>query len=382
MNKVLRIFLYVASLAVLGVLGVFMYRSVKAQNSQVDESPAVVQETEAVLPETESEILETVEVETETEEPEEDSTTLFFTGDILIGDAVISNYNSGGLSALLSDTYVEEMQNADITMVNEEFPFSTRGEAADKEYTFEADPSYVSIFQEMGIDIVTLANNHILDFGTEALLDTCDTLDAAGILYAGAGENAESAKALQIIEKNGMKFGFLAASRVWPETSWAAGTSSPGVFGTYDPTQLLAAIEEAKEQCDFLTVYVHWGVERSTTPEDYQISLATRYAEAGADLIIGAHPHVLQGASYVNGVPVFYSLGNFLFSYSSFDTAALKVVVSQDGSATYQLIPGTSSSAYTTALEGSPAIAALENISALSIDAYIDSEGYLHSETE
>lgn len=116
----------------------------------------------------------------------------------------------GGIGGVLGESLRETIAESDIFMANLEFPFSDRGtQAADKKFTFRVSPSRVSILQEIGPDIVTVANNHALDYGTDALLDTCDTLDSAGILHVGAGKNLEEAKQPQIIEKNGKKIGFL-----------------------------------------------------------------------------------------------------------------------------------------------------------------------------
>lgn len=314
------------------------------------------------------------------EATEEAPTTLIFTGDILLYNATLSRYQESGLSGILSEELAKTMRNADILMVNEEFPFSTRGEPApDKEFTFRVDPTYVSAFTEMGVDLVGLANNHVLDFGTDALLDTFDTLDAAGLPYAGAGIDSARAGELQVIERNGKRFGFLAASRVWASSSWAAGENHPGVFGTYDPTALLAKIAEAKATgaCDYLTVFVHWGIERNTIPEGYQRELASQYAAAGADLVIGMHPHVLQGIEIIGETPVFYSLGNFIFGGRTYQTAAVLATVFPDGTSEISVIPCLASGGLTTSVNGTDASAVFETINALSFDARLDADGKL-----
>ena len=156
------------------------------------------------------------------------------------------------------DALLQELQDADIFMVNNEFPFSNRGEPMeDKQFTFCCDPKYVKALNEMGVDIVSLANNHTLDYGRDALSDTFTTLDGAGILYAGAGETKERAYELQIIEKNGKKFGFLAASRVVPESNWKVEERTPGMLTAYDDTKLVQLIKEARSGCDFLSVYIY-----------------------------------------------------------------------------------------------------------------------------
>lgn len=166
------------------------------------------------------------------------STTLIFAGDVLFANAFKSNYDAGGIEKVIEPQLLQELQDADIFMVNNEFPFSNRGEPMeDKQFTFCCDPKYVKALNEMGVDIVSLANNHTLDYGRDALSDTFTTLDGAGILYAGGGETKERAYELQIIEKNGKKFGFLAASRVVPESNWKVEERTPGMLTAYDDTK-------------------------------------------------------------------------------------------------------------------------------------------------
>lgn len=284
----------------------------------------------------------------EIEEPVQEPVELVFSGDILLSSYVLNNYETSGISGVLSEELLGEMQSADLTMVNEEFPFSTRGtQAQDKQFTFRIDPSYVKLFQEMGIDVVTVANNHALDYGTQALSDTFQTLDEAGIAYVGAGESKERAAQPYITEMGGKTFGFLAASRVIPEVSWNIENQQPGMLCTYDSTQLCEAIRKAKENCDYVVVYVHWGIERENTPQDYQRQLGKAYIDAGADLVIGAHPHVLQGIEYYNGKPIVYSLGNYIFNQEIGSTLLLKATVTPENETTLQLIPAYASGAKT-----------------------------------
>ncbi len=276
---------------------------------------------------------------------------LVFSGDILLSDHVMNAYNKGGIRGVLDSQFQSVIDEADIFMANEEFPFSNRGTAAaDKQFTFRVDPSLVSVFKELGIDLVTLANNHAMDYGTDALLDTCDTLDEAGIARVGAGKNLDEAKAPVILEAKGKKIGFLGASRVIPVASWNATSTKPGMITTYDPQILVDEIKKLRSQCDYLVVYVHWGIERKETPEDYQRTLGKQYIDAGADVVIGSHPHVLQGVEYYKGKPIVYSLGNFIFGSSIPRTALLKVQWDvQDSQLTF--IPGTSAAGYTRVLE-------------------------------
>ena len=159
----------------------------------------------------------------------------------------------------------------------------------------------------------------------------------------------DQAERLEILEVHGKRIGFLGTSRVYMSADWAAGPDHPGVFSTYDPARALEAIKTARGQCDYLVVYVHWGVERETEPKDYQRAMGRQYIDAGADLVIGSHPHVLQGIEYYKGKPIFYSLGNFVFGSSIPMTMLVQAAFTGDSLA-LQLIPGTSSGGYTSML--------------------------------
>lgn len=204
------------------------------------------------------------------------------------------------------------------------------------------------MMHELGIDIVTIANNHTLDYGTDALVDTCTTLENAGIPYVGAGANMDRAKQLETIEVRGRTIGFLAASRVYPDTSWVANSKKPGMVSGYDPSILLKEIEAAGEYCDYLVVYMHWGIERDEKPQEYQRTLGRQLIDAGADLVIGSHPHVLQGIEYYQGKPIVYSLGNFIFGSSIPKTALLRADVDlEQNQVKLSLVPGTSGAGFT-----------------------------------
>lgn len=370
MNKAIRIVLYV--LSVLTAAALFLALAAvekkkteqesehnKNSTEQTQDTAASVSVTEDVLPdagaaagtrqdgikEQESEKVpgfgETQEsTEPDTEQMQQEETTIIFTGDVLFEKAFWNGYDANGINGVISPELREQLNAADILMINHEFAFSDRGTPMpDKQFTFRCSPSYVTALQEMGVDIVTLANNHSLDFGPEALTDTFTTLDSAGISYVGAGDSVSRAEQLQVIEVNGKKFGFLGVTRVVPDVSWKIENAAPGLFSCYEDSRLVELVKEGRNQCDFLVVYPHWGLERHEYPEEYQTSIATRCFQAGADLIVGAHSHCLQGVEYIEGKPVFYSLGNFIFGYNIERSAYLKVTVAADGSAAYQMIP-------------------------------------------
>lgn len=286
-----------------------------------------------VEPAWEPEMTASEEEEESVSEPveEENAIRLLFAGDLYLTEISQSKYRNAGIEALASGEVLALSENADLFILNQEFPFGTTGEAMeDKEYTFRIPPDLVSIPADLGVDLVTLANNHILDFGRDPLTETFTALNGAGIAYVGAGADLEEAKSLKTFEIQGKTLGFLGASRVIPEASWNASRYASGVFTTYDPTQLLAEIQKARENCDFVAVLVHWGIERNTFPEDYQKDLAYQYIDAGADAVIGSHPHVLQGIEYYQGKPIFYSLGNFIFNNSVYESILVELTLTGD----------------------------------------------------
>lgn len=277
---------------------------------------------------------------------------LLFSGDINMTEVIQSNYKRNGIDGILADNFREEFIKADIAMVNQEFAFTTGGtKARDKQYTFRVSPDYVQIFKDMQIDVVTLANNHTMDFGIIGLTDTFETLKSAGIPYVGAGNNITEARETKYFEVRDKKIACLGASRVIPEPDWNAYNNKPGMLTTYDPTMLVEDIKTAKSQSDFVVVYVHWGIEKQNSPKEYQRNLAKQYIDAGADLVVGSHPHVMQGIEYYNGKPIIYSLGNFMFYSNISETALLKVSISEENEAKLQLIPGKAENAFTYQLE-------------------------------
>ena len=350
------------------------FKQIEKTQEKVSKQEIVTKDEENLTPQ---EVEEVPEVETQSE------VTMVFSGDILLSSYVLNNYENSGINGVISQELLGEMQSVDLTMVNEEFPFSTRGtQAQDKQFTFRVDPSYVKIFQEMGIDVVTVANNHALDYGTEALSDTFQTLDGAGIAYVGAGDSKERAAQPYIAEMGGKTFGFLAASRVIPEVSWNIDNQQPGMLCTYDSARLCEAIRKAKENCDYVVVYVHWGIERENMPQDYQRQLGQAYIDAGADLIIGAHPHVLQGIEYYNGKPIVYSLGNYIFNQSIEKTMLLKVTVSTENETILQLIPASASGAKTSKLEGEEARSICQFVEDISFDVTVGEDGIVRQKEQ
>lgn len=303
------------------------------------------------------------------------STTILFTGDVLFANAFKAGYDADGIKGVVAPELLEELRAADILMVNNEFPFSDRGTPmADKQFTFRCSPGYVKALNEMGVDVVSLANNHTLDYGRDALSDTFAALDGAGILYGGAGDSAERAKQVQVIEAHGKKYGFIAVSRVVPTADWKVENAVPGLFSCYDTTALVEVIKEAKETCDYVAVYPHWGVEYQAYPEANQTQIAKACIDAGADVVVGSHTHCLQGVSYIEGKPVFYSLGNFIFGQSIDRSAMLEVTIDAAGRASYRFVPVYAAGGVTYPAEGGQTESVLNYLDGIS-EAAVASDG-------
>ena len=279
-------------------------------------------------------------------------TSIIFTGDVNLNQPILSNYDSSGLNGVLSSDLQNILKSADILIINNEFSFSTRGEAmAGKEYTFRVPPSYVSILTEMGVDVAGVANNHALDYGKDAYTDTLSTLHSAGISTVGGGNSYNEAAAPAVLNKNGETFAILASSRVIPSGSWNIDNSTPGMLTTYDPNELIAEIKKAKASYNHVLVEVHWGKEYADHPEDYQVDFAHKYIDAGADAVIGMHPHVLQGIEFYKGKLIFYSLGNFMFFKNTNPLAAVKLNISGD-SISCHIIPAYANNSKTYLAQG------------------------------
>ena len=189
------------------------------------------------------------------------------------------------------------------------------------------------------------------------------------------------ARQLEKIEVNGKTIGFLAASRVYPDADWVANSKKPGMVSGYDPTILLEEIKKAGESCDYVVVYVHWGVERDEKPQEYQRVLGKKIIDAGADLVIGSHPHVLQGIEYYNGKPICYSLGNFIFGSSIPKTALIRANVDfTQGTTTLSLVPGTSKAGFTRTLTQEDDIQGFyQYFQGISFGISVDENGVVHN---
>ncbi len=275
------------------------------------------------------------------------TTVMTFGGDICFADNYVVMQHlkttENGLFDCIDPRWADEMRAADIAVLNNEFTISDRGAPlSGKMYTFRADPAHTALYGELGVDFVTLANNHAYDFGRDAFLDTMDSLRENGVDYAGGGRNAAEAQRPFYYLVNGRKIAFVSATRaekniMTPE----AGPDSPGVFRCYDPERLKQVLAEAKACSDYVVLFVHWGTEHTDVLEPVQKSTAHDYIDAGADLIVGAHAHQLQGIEFYKGKAIFYNLGNFWFDdYDDVDTGLVRLELSPDGGEAFRFLPG------------------------------------------
>ena len=318
--------------------------------------------------------------------------TLTFAGDILFDDgysimAKMKSRTGGNPEAYVESAFdapmLEAMRGADIFMVNNEFTYTLRGAPTpDKKFTFHARPEHARLLGDMGADLVSLANNHSRDYGEISLLDTLDTLQEVGIPYVGAGRNlAEAVRPVYFIAGD-VKIAFLSATQIErmdnPSTKGATETS-PGVFRCRNVDRLLEEVAAAKAVSDYVVVYVHWGTESTSEPDWAQKEQAPKIAEAGADLIIGDHPHVLQGIGWFGETPVIYSLGNYLFNSKTQDTCLVTATLDTHTGELKSLrfIPALQKDCRTTMHEGAEKSRVLRYIQGLSPESRIDEEGYI-----
>lgn len=245
-----------------------------------------------------------------------DRITLTFAGDILLDGFVGEQIARYGVNFPFAKV-APVLQKADLAFANLETPVSVRGQAAEKTFAFRSKPETLGGLSYAGIDGVTLANNHILDYGQNAMLDTLVHLDRNKIGHTGAGSNMDQAFKPYVKTIKGKRIAVLGASRVLSGPSWHAGKNTPGAASAYTAEPLLGAIKKSAKDNDYTIVYLHWNEEFADYPEKYARTLAKQLIDSGADIILGAHSHCLMGIEYYKHKPIYYSLGNFVFNKST-----------------------------------------------------------------
>jgi poly-gamma-glutamate capsule biosynthesis protein CapA/YwtB (metallophosphatase superfamily) len=255
----------------------------------------------------------------------EGSITLAFAGDV--------NF-AGRTARLLADPatafgpVTAVLRSADFTALNLETAITTRGTPQPKTFHFRAPPAAFTALRDAGIDLVTMANNHALDYGPVGLADTLAAARAARFPYVGIGASAAAAWAPYVTTVKGVKIAVIGVSQVAElASSWVATPRRPG--------------RSARRLASVVIVFMHWGTEGQACPDQAQLSLAHRLAAAGASIIVGAHAHMLQGSGWLGRTFVAYGLGNFLWWERSYSTATgvLELTLRPHAALTARFIP-------------------------------------------
>ncbi len=287
-------------------------------------------------------------VTTETPTPKSGDIVLLFGGDVNLDEDYGNLGGTGSASACIDNALLSEMQSADLFMHGNIFALTDSTGSMQKAYVFKTAPENAALLSELGTDIVSLANNHSLDFGEEGLIDTISALDGQKIAYVGAGLDEERAKKPYYIEIGGKRIAFTAAMRSekHQRTPEAVGENS-GVVKMYDLENYLEIIREAAKNADYVVAYAHWGVENTIWLEQEQLDGARALIDAGADIVVGAHSYTLQTAEYYKGKPIFYGLGEL-----SGEGGLAKITITENGDITAKIIPFNVADGVTSPLTG------------------------------
>lgn len=225
--------------------------------------------------------------------------------------------NAGAVRALTS--------GADLTIANLEDPVPDNWVYHAHDYIFSGDPSLLPMFKNAGVDWVTIANNHIRDFGSSGVADTRKNLAAAGLGFGGAGRNITEAGQISYLPVNSIKVAIIGCMASPPGPGAWATVASAGALPCKN-AYVLPRIAEARRKADVVIVFAHWGIEYNRTPLNSQRVLAKAWVDAGADLILGAHTHVSGAIEEIDGHVVLYSMGDFIFD-QNFRTITMESIL-------------------------------------------------------
>lgn len=243
--------------------------------------------------------------------------TLAFGGDVHFEGASRARLDADPATALQPVAGV--LSAADLAIVNLETAVTDRGTAAPKQYVFRAPATAFTALKAAGIDVATMANNHGMDYGVVGLRDSLAAARAAGFPVVGIGEDEASAYRPYVADVRGVRVAVIGATQVLDDhlvQAWTAGPGKPGLASAKRVERLLAEVRTARARADVVVVDVHYGTERTSCPTVAQTSIARSLVEAGADVVVGSHAHVLLGGGWMGQAYVDYGLGNFVF-YSS-----------------------------------------------------------------
>jgi gamma-polyglutamate biosynthesis protein CapA len=264
-------------------------------------------------------------------------------GDLMFDRGVYKSIerNKPGDFSFIFEKILDLKKDYDILLGNLEGPVTNQGQEVGNLYSFRMKPELLPVLKENGFDILSVANNHTGDWGYDGFVDTLKNLDANGLSYVGGGFNYASATSPRIINRNGLRTGFLGFSDVGP-LGLAVSNWRAGVLIVKD-ADFAGIIKNAASQVDNLIVTIHFGEEYKTTHNTRQAKIAHEAIEAGARVVIGHHPHVVQDDEYYNNGYIAYSLGNFVFdqnfSSETMQGLALGLELGKDGVANVEKRP-------------------------------------------
>jgi poly-gamma-glutamate synthesis protein (capsule biosynthesis protein) len=243
-----------------------------------------------------------------------EAVTIAFAGDVHFEGVVREQLDTHGERML--DAIAPALGHADLTIVNLETAITERGTPVPKAYNFRAPPRALRALAAAGVDVVSIANNHGLDYGDEGFVDTLAAEQTERLPILGIGVNAADAYAPFTTEVRGQRIAIIAATQVLDDAliaDWTATADHRGLASAKDAPRLVEAVATARRSADTVVVFLHWGTERDTCPQDRQTTLAEQLVVAGADVVVGGHAHRLQGAGRLGEAFVAYGLGNFVF---------------------------------------------------------------------
>jgi poly-gamma-glutamate synthesis protein (capsule biosynthesis protein) len=282
--------------------------------------------------------------------------TLAFGGDVHFSDYVADLLHDPATSLADLKPY---LAGADVAMVNLETAITSRGSEAPKEFHFRTTPESLTALQATGVDVVTMANNHAVDYGSVGLQDTLAAVRTSPIPVVGIGGDAARAYAPAYLNVRGVKVAVLGATQVpdWTLATWSATASRPGVASASSPDQLVAAVRAARAHADVVVVYLHWGTDYTTCPNALQRRTAQALSGAGADVVLGSHAHRLQAGGWLGRTYVDYGLGNFIWWRSQGQdavTGVLTVAVDRPSGAARAAVTKASFAPLTVSSDGVP----------------------------
>jgi poly-gamma-glutamate synthesis protein (capsule biosynthesis protein) len=274
-------------------------------------------------------------------EPEKRDLVVHAVGDVALDPDYIVDFRSQGYAYAFAE--LDGLFDVDdLTVINLECAPSHLGTPLDKTFVFRCPPPALAVAHSNGVDVVNLANNHSQDYGTTAMLDGVLQSRLAGLEPVGVGADLTGATRPAVVEAGGWKIAVIGMGGVVPGESWLATDERPGMASGDDIDQMTDAVRAAGEIADLVFVTIHWGIEGESAPRADDRARAVEMIEAGADAIFGHHPHRLGELEIVDGVPVYWTLGNFIWprlSDASATSGVARLEIGPNGTIEACLLP-------------------------------------------